>query len=309
MNNCNNRIIPKKNIEEILNQGENEERIVVHNPLWYQRAFACQCFYEQLLEEGDVLTEKNQIFEKSNETLEIVGDSVIGSVVVEYLEERFCDQREGFISLLKTHLTKTQGLSDLAKSLNFPDWILLSTSSENLIVKNELNEEAIIGRNNPQFLENCFEAFVGALFTDYKKKYNAGKAYEACRSFVISVLEKYVDFSSLVLKGDNYKNLLQHYFHLRKWPLPTYEDLQTTTDECERMLYTRAIYIDRFLLSDDEIYLLINKFKNNNNLFRGSKVMIGLGISYKKKSADQLCAKNVLETFSPEDLELNLEIV
>lgn len=304
MNNFSNKLITKNEVEKIL------KKYNVHNLLWYQRAFACQCYYEQLLSENSPLTQKNQIFEKSNETLEIVGDSILGQIVVEYLEERFPEEREGFLSLLKMHITKTDGLYMLAQELEFSKYILLSNESETLQIRVDKKEELVKGRENPEFLENCFEAFVGALFLDYKYKYNPGEAYTVCRNFIIDLFETYLDFSELILRNDNYKNILQHYFHTRKWPLPTYSDLHVEIDTQEKRIYTRGIYLERFLLYENEIQnLLLKKKYKNIPLIQGSKILIGVGTSYKKKNADQLCAKDVLTFFCPETLELDLEIV
>jgi ribonuclease III len=315
-NNLRNKFISQNELEKILtinssdNSIDNEKyTIPIHNAMWYKRSFALQCFVDELNEQNHGLQEEKYIFAKSNETLEIVGDSVIGCIVVEYLEERFCDEREGFISMLKMYLTKTEGLCYFATKLGFRDYMLLSTESENLKLKSELEGSVINGRDNPDFLENCFEAFIGALFTDYKHQYNSGKAYEVCQQFLVYLIESYIDFSEIILRRDNYKNILQHHYHTKKWPLPTYVDLKMENDKGDRKIYTRGIYLPRFLLSQIQIKELLFKYKKEKKITMEDSILVGVGVSYKKKAADQLCAKDSLSYFCPEELDLQVSPV
>lgn len=292
-----NKYICEEQVNAILNTSE--LNIKVHNIIWYKRSFALQCFVDEI-------NSVDEVYKKSNETLELLGDSVIGCIIVEYLEERYLEEREGFISLLKMYLTKTEGLSYFANKLKFREWMLLSRESEELKLKSELDGEVILGRDNPAFLENCFEAFIGALFTDYKYTYNSGEAYNACKKFLVYLIEKFIDFSEIILRRDNYKNILQHYYHTKKWPLPLYTDLKMENDNAERKLYTRGIYLPRFLLSKDQITYLLQKYNNQRKRIVNDTILVGVGVSYKKKTADQICAKDALSYFSSEELEIQV---
>lgn len=47
---------------------------------------------------------------------------------------------------------------------------------EKTIIKKSLTEE-VDGRDNQEYLENCFEAFLGALYLDHKQRKGVGEAY------------------------------------------------------------------------------------------------------------------------------------
>ena len=149
MENKKNKIISKIQIEQILNTFiDSSEKITINNTYLYQRAFASQCFYEQLLTEPEnesLYKDETCMFYKSNETSECVGDSVVNLICVEYIQQRFEDEREGFISLLKMHISQTQGLCMFAKYLNLDEYILLSSETEKSIIKSKIEEQAILG--------------------------------------------------------------------------------------------------------------------------------------------------------------------
>ena len=110
MNNKNNKIITDEKILYLLNKYNNgDNKINIYNIYLYQRAFATQLFIEEQKKLEEINEEIHPFF-KSNETLEIIGDSIIGCTCVEYLEERFPSEREGFISVMKIQIIQTQGL-------------------------------------------------------------------------------------------------------------------------------------------------------------------------------------------------------
>ena len=61
------------------------------------------------------------------------------------------------------------------------------------------------GRNNKNILEDIYEAFIGALYLDTGD-------IKLIELFIISVIEKYVDFSDTIMNDTNYKDQLLKYF-------------------------------------------------------------------------------------------------
>lgn len=299
MINKNNKIIQKDNILKILNTFlEKEDFIDINDIYLYQTAFKNKSYIKE-----------EKITENSNETLETLGDSILGCIIVEYLEERFYYENEGFISKLKMDITKTQGLEYFAKYLNFQEYVLISSEDENTILKFSIDTPEIPGRENPSILENCFEAFIGSLFTDHKRLKNSGYAYDVCKKFLVSLLENLISFSDIILSNDNYKNIIQNYFHSRKWTLPTYSLLYSEKDEKDRKIYTVGIYISRYILTEQEITKILYEFRNTPaKIIDSDKILVGIGSSYTTKNADQLSAKKFIEMFCPEKLELNLQL-
>lgn len=266
----------------------------VNDTLLYQRSFITQGYYEKLSIMGHELTKKGQVFEKSNETLELVGDSIVNFTVVEYLQERFPDEREGFLSKLKINIVKSKSLALFARKLGF---------DKHLLITNEMEM-------NDSILEDCFEAFVGALYKDYKQYHGIGKAYEVCHGFIVSLIEKYLDFSTLTLVDDNYKSLLQAVFHLKRWPLPTYTQIDVSIINNSK-IYTTGVYINRHLLSENEINKIMEYHKNNKTKYKIIKdytILLPYGSSSNSKESSMICAKNILQLIVPNKLKIELTI-
>lgn len=291
--NFRNKIISKDEIKNILN-------CEIYNVSLYQRAFCTKNYFEE---------NKNIIFNKSNETLEFVGDSLINTIVVDYIEERFPDETEEFLSKLKMNITKTEGLSLIAKHLNFSKYILLSEETEKEKNYYQLNCEPIPARYNSNFLEDCFEAFIGAFFTDYKTQFNSGKAYEFCKNFVIELIEEIFDFSELILRNDNYKTLLQIYFYSKYWNCPEYKDIKMYTDKkTNQTIFVKGVYLSLNFLSNSQINLILEHHSKKGNLHNfqildNEKILLSYSESYNKKISDQMCAKEILEILSPNLLD------
>ena len=132
--------------------------------------------------------------EESNERLEFLGDSVLNTTIADYLFERYPFENEGFLTKMRTKLVNGKMLAFLSAKVGLQRYILLSSQIE------ESN-----GRTNNNILEDTFEAFIAAIFLDYK-------SFDIAKSWIIGVVEEYLDFSDLIQMNNNYKDqLLKHY--------------------------------------------------------------------------------------------------
>lgn len=143
---------------------------------------------------------------ESNERLEFVGDSIIGSVVADYLFTKYPSRNEGDLTKYRTRIVNGKMLSFFAESIGIKDNILMSKQVINMN-----------GTNNQRFLEDAFESFVGAIYYD--------RGFEAAKTFILSILSKYLK-ESVILKDDNYKDLLLRYAQFLKTAIPVYNTLQ-----------------------------------------------------------------------------------
>jgi len=100
-----------------------------------------------------------------NERLEFLGDAVLELITTENLYHRYPDKPEGELTGWRASLVNSNILSDLAKELNFEDYLLLSQG-----------EQKEKGRARKYILADTFEAFVGSLYLD--------QGYEACKKFI-----------------------------------------------------------------------------------------------------------------------------
>jgi ribonuclease-3 len=131
--------------------------------------------------------------EESNERLEFLGDAVLNLVVASYLFERYPDENEGFLTRMRTKLVNGNILAELFRKTGLESFTVISKQIED-------ND----GRYNKKVMEDCFEAFLGALFVD------AG--FVAAETWLVAFLEHNVDFSGLIAQRTNYKDMLVKYF-------------------------------------------------------------------------------------------------
>ena len=145
--------------------------------------------------------------------MEFLGDAILGSVVSSYLYERYYDihkQNEGFLTKLKIRIICGENLCKLSRNLKFQKHLILSKHIE----------ENCNGRENDNILEDVFEAFIGAIFLD--------SGYEKAKEFIIRVIEKYVDFTDILLTDTNYKDQISRYFQkvYEDGTRPTYKHIK-----------------------------------------------------------------------------------
>ena len=196
-----------------------------------------------------------ELFEISNERLEWFGDAKLADIVSTYLEQRYPNEDEGFLTLLRSKLVRKNMLYKLGKILGFEKYIIMSKSFE--YYEN--------GRDNLDAIEDCVEAFIGALY----KEFAQNKCEYKLRHFIINLYEKEIDFVDIIKVDDNYKaKIMEHYHKLyNKNPLYKDEDIE-----------------------DEEQ----NKLFKVNIMEPLNREIIGSGIDKTKKKAEQKAAKNAL---------------
>ena len=91
----------------------------------------------------------------NNERLEFLGDSILNSVIAQYLFLKFPNEKEGLLTRMRAHLVKAESLTKKSLELSLDDYIKLSKGTANLSSD----------RKN-SILEDSFEALIGAIFLD-----------------------------------------------------------------------------------------------------------------------------------------------
>ena len=212
--NSNNQLI---SIDQVINimKSLNINDFTIHNFNFYQLSFIHKSYcklkdYEEYEYPGKGYL---SLQEKSYETMEFLGDAILGSVVSSYLYERYYDihkQNEGFLTKLKIRIICGENLCKLSRNLKFQKHLILSKHIE----------ENCNGRENDNILEDVFEAFIGAIFLD--------SGYEKAKEFIIRVIEKYVDFTDILLTDTNYKDQISRYFQkvYEDGTRPTYKHIK-----------------------------------------------------------------------------------
>jgi ribonuclease III len=91
-----------------------------------------------------------------NERLEFLGDAVLEIIITEYLYLNFPDKPEGDLTNWRASLVNSKMLYQVAQSLNFDDYLLLS--------KGESKDKDSKARQ--YILANSVEAIIGAIYLD-----------------------------------------------------------------------------------------------------------------------------------------------
>ncbi len=152
--------------------------------------------------------------EADNEQIEFVGDSLLGCVIALYLQERYPDQDEGFLTRLRTRLVNNKQLGELAQKIGFQNWIILSRHQE----------EVCNGRRNLRILGSMLEAWVGAMYLDIAES-NPGGAFTRVKEWLINLFETQVDFVALISEDNNFKDQLLKYYQATYHTPPRYKEV------------------------------------------------------------------------------------
>jgi ribonuclease III len=139
-----------------------------------------------------------------NESLEFLGDAILGFIIAEMLFKEFPSFDEGQKSKIKASLVSTVTLARQAERLAIGDHLLLGRG-----------EEKTGGRHKQALLADTYEALIAAIYLD--------GGIDQARAFILA------DFAPLVadirrdgLAGQDHKSALQEYLQARDEPLPEY---------------------------------------------------------------------------------------
>lgn len=156
--------------------------------------------------------------EESSERLEFLGDAVLNLIVAEYLFHRYPDENEGFLTRMRSKLVNGEMLRDLCLSAGLDAHVIVSRQIEDAG-----------GRRAKAVLEDCFEAFIGAMFVDAARGvHGEDRGYVAAARWVTGFLEANVDFTDLIAQHASYKDTLTKFFQFAFHCAPRY-----TVDEEE----------------------------------------------------------------------------
>jgi ribonuclease III len=92
---------------------------------------------------------------RSNESMEFLGDAVLGFIVSARIYDRFPDSNEGELSKIKAYLVSAVNLMVLSKKIELGSFVCLSRG-----------EEKTGGRNKRAIVVDAYEALLGAIYLD-----------------------------------------------------------------------------------------------------------------------------------------------
>jgi ribonuclease-3 len=163
------------------------------------------------------------LWDFDNERIEFVGDALLSATISDYLYTRYPDQGEGFLTKLRMKLVNNRSLGTLIHKMRLNEYLIISKHFE----------EKCDGRNNLKILGGMMEAWICAVYMDYK---NAGKdPWQATKKFVKSVFETYCDFAKVIVSNYNYKEQLLQYYQREFGQPPKYKMIDSVGAIHERI--------------------------------------------------------------------------
>jgi ribonuclease-3 len=146
---------------------------------------------------------------RDNESLEFLGDAVLGFVVADLLFREFPHCDEGEKSKMKAALVSTLALARQADRVALGDHLLLGKG-----------EEKTGGRRKQALLADAYEALIAAIYLD--------GGIEEISSFIHREFgARVADFRRGGLGADDFKSALQEHLQSRDLPLPEYRLART----------------------------------------------------------------------------------
>jgi ribonuclease-3 len=139
-----------------------------------------------------------------NESLEFLGDAVLGLVVADLLFRRYPDYSEGQKSKIKASVVSTQSLARQAERLQLGTHLLLGRG-----------EEKTGGRFKQALLADAYEALIAAIYLD--------GGLPAAAAFLERELSEAIEAGSVEeVVGQDFKSALQEKLQALGRPLPEY---------------------------------------------------------------------------------------
>ena len=139
-----------------------------------------------------------------NESLEFLGDAVLGLVVADAQFRRFPDYNEGQKSKIKASVVSTQSLARHAEQMRLGEHLILGRG-----------EEKTGGRFKQALLADAYEALIAAIYLD--------GGLEAAAEFLLRELKDAIEAGATQnFVGQDFKSALQERLQALGRPLPEY---------------------------------------------------------------------------------------
>jgi ribonuclease-3 len=157
-----------------------------------------------------------------NESLEFLGDSVLGLIVSNYLCNSYPAGTEGELSRMKHRLVSAPTLAKASQELNLGDFLRFGRG-----------EEKSGGRHKNALLADVFEAITGAIFLD--------DGLEAATDFVCYALRDELEGADpLSAAKSDYKTMLQERLQAERRAAPRYAVLETLGPPHQRIFHVEV---------------------------------------------------------------------
>jgi ribonuclease III len=165
----------------------------------------------------------------SYDTLEFLGDAILGAHVVEYIFRTFPEATEGEMTVLKSEVVSRRVLSKIGEALGLFPYIRIDTT----------NMKTFNDRSKDSLCTDVLEALIGSIHID--------QGPEAARDFVARTILPVVAHVNKQILDTNPKGRLQKIVFQRSGSLPRYRVLEQSGRNNDRA-FTVGVYEQDLLL-------------------------------------------------------------
>lgn len=139
----------------------------------------------------------------NNESLEFLGDAVLGLAVAQWLYEKVPDQPPGEYTQMRARVVNRNALANVADAMDIAAAIRLGKG-----------EEASEGRSRKGLLADCVEAIIGAVFLD--------GGWAMAQQFVERVFDEELEGAKSREAAWDFRSRLQNYCQSKRLTLPEF---------------------------------------------------------------------------------------
>jgi ribonuclease-3 len=190
-------------IRQLYNLTFNKERQFVREIRMITGFVPLETFlYHLALRHSSLVTTRKFSHAECNERLEFLGDTVLDSVVSEYLFKLYPTRDEGFLTEMRAKIVNRRSLNEMCRKIKL----------DSLIQFNKTRK----GQINKSMYGDALEAFIGALFLDL--------GYSKTKTFILRrILHDHVDMAEVEDVIYNFKSMLLEHVQKEKLEPLTYE--------------------------------------------------------------------------------------
>jgi ribonuclease-3 len=164
-----------------------------------------------------------------NESLEFLGDAILGFIIADILFHTFPEFNEGQKSKVKATLVSTATLARQAERLSLGDHLLLGRG-----------EEKTGGRRKQALLADGYEALIAAIYLD--------GGVEQVRAFISREFEPLIsEVHQAGVAGGDHKSALQEYLQSNDEALPEYRLAGTVGPDHRKLFQIQVVVRDQVL--------------------------------------------------------------
>ena len=156
----------------------------------------------------------------NNERLEFLGDSILNSVITEYLFHKLPDKDEGVLTDIRSKMVSRKTLNKLAKSFKIDSFV-----------------QTNLGDKIPSSIHgNAFEALIAAIYLEKGEKF--------CKAFIINkIIEPHFSLNALEKEISSYKKYFINW--TQKHNKTYYFKLLSETGESHKKKFKIGLFLER----------------------------------------------------------------